>query len=192
MGEGKITQRLKLGITGGQGVGKSTFCAQLSKQLEEHGLGPVHFVPSVGDLLKRSGTPFGSEATSSSVLAIYAVHIERERLCPNDGIILMDRCAADALAYTYALALNSEVEVRLLRGLSYILAKDIDLIVHLEMTGIFDEKGLPHETPELRRLVAEQFSMVLRELERPSLSLNAASPTAFAEVEKMVRELIRN
>ena len=177
-----ISRSLKIGVTGGQGVGKSTFCASLAKALSLRTLEPVTILPSIGEGLKRQGIPYGSAASAESILAIYAAHLERMRRSSNGGIEILDRCAVDALCYTRALALNSTVEVSLLTELSHLMAGQLDLVVHLRMEGIFENSAATHETDELRRGVADQFGQALIDLKRPFHSIYAADDAQLSEV----------
>ena len=172
---------MTLAVTGGQGVGKTTFCKALACDLQARTSLPVDILPSIGEGLKRQGIPYGSAATSSSVLAIYAAHLERQRLAPSSGIIILDRCAVDALCYVRALGLNSAAEINLLVETSLMMARSIDFIFHLEMSGIFIETAATHETPELRKRVADLFPAALSELGRPYQSMYAASEYAINE-----------
>jgi len=185
-----ISGRVTIGITGAQGVGKSTFCQALAGVFTNTGLMSVHVLPSIGDSLKEQGVAFGSSATAESVLAIYSAHMHRERMAPKEGIILMDRCAADALCYTRALQLNSALEVSLLTEASHMMAKGLDLIVHLERRGIFEESSATHETPELRRRVAGLFPSVLEELGRPYRSIYSADKAELSTLSELVRTLV--
>lgn len=176
-------------MTGAQGVGKSTFCNTLARELKE--ACEVHVLPSIGEGLKKRGIPFGSAATSASVLAIYCAHLERERMSPQQGLIILDRCAADALCYTRSLAVNSDIEIGLLTETSHLMAKDLDLIIHLEMTGIFENSAATHESENLRSSVAANFPIVLKELASPFRSINAADEFAVRAVCDEIREIIR-
>lgn len=186
MGE-HIEGCLKIGITGAQGVGKSTFCEELATALREHMDAPTSILPSIGEGLRRQGISYGSAATAESVLAIYAAHLERAREAPISGIQLLDRCAVDALCYTRALGLNSAAEIRLLTEVSHAMAADLDFVVHLTMDGIFADSTASHETPELRRRVAAEFDKALADLSRPHCSIYAAAPGAVAQVVSEIR-----
>lgn len=186
MGE-PIERRLTIGITGAQGVGKSTFCEKLATALRQHMAAPISILPSIGEGLRRQGISYGSAATAESVLAIYAAHLERGREAPAGGIQLLDRCAVDALCYTRALGLNSAAEVRLLTEVSHAMAAELDFVVHLTMDGIFADSTASHETPELRRSVALEFEKALADLSRPHCSLYAAAPDAVAQAVSEIR-----
>ncbi len=175
-------RNLKIGVTGGQGVGKSTFCAKLHKALSARTSTPVSILPSIGEGLKRQGISYGSAASAESVLAIYTAHLERMRASSGIGIEILDRCAVDALCYTRALALNSATEQHLLTELSHLMAAQLDLVIYLRMEGIFTKSAATHETDELRRGVAAQFDQALSDLGRPFHSIYAADENEFSEV----------
>ena len=128
-----------VGITGAQGVGKSTFSRALRDALPAFCDTKIDLIDGLGQSVRELGIPVGSDSSAKSIAAIYIAHLRRQRLAPN-GIIILDRCAVDALAYVQCLNITSPVVTALYREVSALMLKELDLAVHLEMTGIFEEK----------------------------------------------------
>jgi predicted ATPase len=167
-----------VGITGGQGVGKSTFAAGLQSWLADASRADVTLVAGLGARLQASGVPFGSAADARSVAAIYCAHLERELALPV-GIVILDRCCVDALCYVRALRVTDPSLDALYRMISRAMARRLALAIHLEMTGIFSTTEARHETPELRRAVADDVCRVIAELDVEALTFEASRPGAL-------------
>lgn len=125
--------RLFVGVTGAQGVGKSTFAANLRMQLEQLIDVPIYLIDGLGEKLKNKNIPFGSAATPDSIAAAYSIHIQRELDAPS-GIIVLDRCIIDAIAYVRSLRVTSSQQTELFEVITRCRAADLDLLVHLQMT----------------------------------------------------------
>ncbi len=85
-----------IGVTGAQGVGKSTFCQALRNRLAEEG--PVILLDGLGDRLKLAGVPLGRHSDAATIAAVFAAHLDRETEA-GPGLAILDRCLVDALAY---------------------------------------------------------------------------------------------
>lgn len=167
-----------MGVTGGQGVGKSTFADGLRSWLVDARRANVTLVGGLGDSLRASGVPFGSAADARSVAAIYSAHLERELALP-EGIVILDRCCVDALCYVRALGVTDPSLDALYGMVSRTMARRLALAIHLEMTGIFSATVARHETPELRRAVADNVGRVIAELGVEALTFEASRPGAL-------------
>ena len=135
----------------------------------------------LGDRLKELGIPFGNAATADSVAAIYAAHLERELAAPN-GIVLLDRCGVDALAYVRCLSVNSSQELALYTALSATMCRSLDMVIHLKMEGIFTATNATHESEVLRPCVAREIARLIPTLPSPSISVYAADDKAIGTV----------
>ena len=175
---GRAGNTTVVGITGGQGVGKSTFAAGLRAWLTDAGQTDVTLVGGLGDRLRASGIPFGSAANAHSIAAIYCAHLERELALPV-GIVILDRCCVDALCYVRALRVTDKSLDALYGMISRVMARRLALVIHLEMTGIFSTTNACHETPELRSAVAEDIGRVIAELNVEACTLRASHPQAL-------------
>ncbi len=177
-------------VTGAQGVGKSTFCRGLATRLRDTGHEDVRLFDGLGEQLKTAGVPLGTASTPQTIFAVWASHLEREASV-STGMAVLDRCVVDALAYTRALNLNSALELRVLEQTAVIAAKRLLLVIHLEFTPFFLDKGRPHETPELRRLVADEILDVLSQMTVPRIHLRAEDPRSVDEACDAVWKMIK-
>jgi len=166
-----------VGITGAQGVGKTTFCNALAATLMAKTTAQVHLSPSIGGRLKELGIPLGSSASADSVAAVYRAHIDRN-LERNPGIVLFDRCAVDALAYVRALRVTSDAQTDMYERLTALLVRHLHLVIHLEMRGIFRTQHASHETTSLRADIAQLVPLIISELDLPSITIYAADTDA--------------
>ena len=167
-----------VGITGGQGVGKSTFAAGLRAWLVDAGQADVTLIGGLGDRLRAGSGPFGSAADAHSIAAIYCAHLERELTLPV-GIVILDRCCVDALCYVRALRVTDQSLDTLYGMISRTMARRLALVIHLKMTGVFSTTEARHETSELRRAVAEGVGRVIAELDVEALTFEASDPKAL-------------
>lgn len=166
-----------IAVTGAQGVGKSTFCARLVTALDS---AVPHDVYAVGGLRKRMealGLPFGSASITETIPAVFASHLERDREF-QAGIAVLDRCTIDALAYARCLNLAGPMHLRLYEAVTSFNAQAWSLVIHLELSTFFEQRGGDHETPELRLRVADEVSKIVDQLRRPTISVDAARPNA--------------
>lgn len=164
-------------VTGAQGVGKSTFCRRLQMRLQAEGRREVSLLDGLGDRIKALGIPLGSTSTTQTIAAVFTAHLEREAAAPK-GIVILDRCVVDAIAYTRSLGINSDVELRLYERVTALAATRLNLVVHLTCSPFFARRGADHETPVLRADVAERIVAILSELGVPRIDLDASSEDA--------------
>jgi hypothetical protein len=172
--------RFVVAVTGAQGVGKSTFCGHLLKRLHEFGRRDTTLLDGLGDRIEALGIPLGSISTPQTVAALFTAHLEREASIKS-GLIMLDRCVVDALAYTRALRINSEVEMRLYEQIANLAANRLNFVIHLGLSPFFVGKGGAHETPALRLKVAENIPIILADLKLSYLDLDAAMENAAAK-----------
>lgn len=130
----------------------------------------------------------GSASTSDSIAAVWTAHLERESTA-SDGIVLLDRCVIDALAYTRSLAVNSPIERRLYEAVAKTSFKRFGLVVHLTMSKYFVGKSAAHETPTLRANVAREITSILHTLGLRHLQLDAASSDAIEQAANAICEI---
>ena len=181
--------RFFVGVTGAQGVGKSTFCRNLHSQLQDAGRGDVRLLDGLGTSVAAMGVPLGSGSTPQTIIAVWTVHLEREAAAP-DGVIVLDRCIVDALAYTRALRLGSDLERRLFEQVAVLVSGRLAIVLHLRLSPFFLGKGAAHESPALRSEVAKEIDAVLRELRPRQLDLNADSDDAVDRAVRAVLEAL--
>lgn len=178
--------RFLIGVTGAQGVGKSTFSKRLTELMTYDSSAPVRLIPStLSAEMARLGFTFGSFASSESVLAIYSYHLKRGRECA-PGVSVLDRCVVDALAYVRCLKVTSNIETALLEDVSRLLFESLDFVVHLEMSGIFKISDATHENQQLREDVSRSIIQILSERHIPYITVDASDTNAL----KKVREAI--
>ncbi len=175
-------------ITGAQGVGKSTFCRNLQDRLRRTRQGEVHLLDGLGQRIRALGIPVGSASTRDSIAAVWTAHLEREATA-SDGLVLLDRCVIDALAYTHSLAVNSPVETWLYEAIARINSKQLRIVIHLTLSEYFTEKLAAHETPKLRADVARAIPLILHTLGVRHLHLDAASSNAIDGAADAIHEI---
>ncbi|MDO9369937.1 MAG: AAA family ATPase [Sphingopyxis sp.] len=165
-------------VTGGQGVGKSTFCRKLYEALKSADVQGVQVMDGLREQMDAMGIPLGSSATPQTIFAVWTAHLERQASAP-EGLILLDRCVVDALAYTRALQLGTPIERRLFEQVAYLAADRLDLVVHLRLSEFFRDKGGTHETPELRAKVVNEVRTIIPHLGLRSIELDAENERAI-------------
>lgn len=183
------SDRRLIGITGAQGVGKSTFAADILKELEGAGTSPICLMAGLGERMADLGIPLGSQATATTIPAVYAAHLERELAAPR-GITILDRCVVDALAYTRCLGVLGATDLRLYEAVSAVAARSLSLVIHLQLSPYFEPKGGSHESPDLRQRVAQELNDILEQISSPVISLDASNPSALAEAKTAVLQIV--
>lgn len=170
-------------------MGKSTFCERLLGCLNCRTNLPATVMRGLGMELKKRGIPYGSAATPDGIAAAYSIHIRRELDAPT-GIVILDRCIVDALAYVRSLALTSPLQTALYEDVSFARAQSLRLVIHLEMTGRFLTTTATHEAAELRTQVAREIPPILVQLNLRHLSLNAAEDNAVERAASAILALL--
>lgn len=162
-----------IAVTGAQGVGKSTFCLELQAKLAGLIDREVALLDGLGGRIAELGIPLGSTSEPRTIAAVFTAHLERESDAPT-GLVILDRCVVDALAYTRTLAVSSEVELRLFEQVAALAAKNLRLVIHLQLSPFFSDKGGAHETSELRGSVSARIPGILEELGLHKIEIDAA------------------
>lgn len=176
-----------VGVTGAQGVGKSSFCRRLIEDLQERKL-KVSLLDGLGDSVRSLGIPVGSGSTSDSIAAVFASHLRREREVACD-LNVLDRCVVDALAYVRVLNKTSAIQGKMYEELSKTMARSLNFVIHLRLSKTFEITSASHETASDRLAIATEIPLVIRDLGVPSLSIDAADPTALADAISELRSL---
>lgn len=174
-----------IAVTGAQGVGKSTFCTRLKALLDKQGLQPT-LLAGLGAALTAQGYVMGNKADERAVAAVVQEHLRREREAPN-GIVLLDRCLVDMLAYKRTLDVTpsplSEVYEEIVRA----VAPRLKLVVFLEMGDCFKISDASHEDARFRERIDTEIQAVIGELGLPTLSLDASMPDSLARATAAIR-----
>ncbi|MFC6049480.1 AAA family ATPase [Methylobacterium hispanicum] len=177
----KSNGSLFVAVTGAQGVGKSTFAQKIYEQTERLPSTTACLLNGLGQSIRAFGIPVGSAASADSIASVYAAHIERERKVKAD-IVVLDRCAIDALAYVRCLSKTSKSLSNLYEQVSASMFRNISLVVRLEKSGIFEQRKADHESDELRDCVDTQILSITKEYGLNTISLNAAVDGAIEQV----------
>ena len=172
-----MNKRCFVAITGGQGVGKSTFCRKLSSSLIAAGHKDVQLIEGLGERMAAMGIPLGSGATTQTIFAVWAAHLERQAEARN-GLIILDRCAIDALAYTRALRLGTLIERQLFEQVAKLASERLNLVINLRLTEFFRGKGGSHESSELREEVVTEINALISHLGVNAIELDAAKESS--------------
>lgn len=175
-------------ITGAQGVGKTTFATRLGEFIATRITCNVDVLGGLRERMEALGVNLGSASTAITIPAVYASQLERE-LDARPGLAILDRCVVDAIAYTRALKVTDNLQLRLYEAITSIAAKNILLVIHLQLTPFFEEKGGSHETRELRHEVAELIPDIITELRIPALHLDAALDDSLEEATRTILRL---
>lgn len=178
-----------IGVTGAQGVGKSTFCRNLVAALRSADLGRAELLDGIRASIQAMGVPFGSASTAETIFAVWTAHLERESSA-SDALVVLDRCCIDALAYTRVLNVSSDLELRLFNQVALLASDRLDLVIHLRLSPFFEDKGAAHETAELRAAVAREIAIVLDCARPQHLELDASSPDAIDTAIRTVHEML--
>jgi len=180
---------LFIGVTGAQGVGKSTFCRNFVAALRSGNRRGVTLLDGIRASIQAMGVPFGSESTSETIFAVWTAHLERESRI-SDAIVVLDRCCIDALAYTRVLNISTPLERRMFEQIAALACGRLDLVIHLRLSSFFENKGAAHETAELRAAVSREIGTVLGGVRARQLDLDAASADAIQTAVRTVGEML--
>lgn len=172
-------------ITGAQGVGKSTFCRELASTLRTMLGEDVLLLDDLGATVSAMGVPLGSSSTKQTISAVWTTHLEREDRAPG-GMVILDRCVVDALAYTRVLDLGTDLDRRLLEAVGRLASNRLSFVIHLTLSGFFADRGASHETPHHRQAVAQQIIHILADWPVPQVDVDAAEPGAVVRVAQIV------
>ncbi|WP_017958719.1 AAA family ATPase [Rhizobium leguminosarum] len=181
-------RKLFVGVTGAQGVGKSTFCTRLADELTRISAVQVTLLNGLGEDIRRKGITVGSAARADAVAAIYCAHLARARAASN-GIFIFDRCAVDALAYVRVLKNTGQVYARLYEEISWLMATQLDYVIHLQKQGIFEPINVTHETKEFRDEIAVEIPKIISDFNLKAAHVYAAEPGAVSEATYVLAEL---
>ena len=182
--------RIFIGVTGAQGVGKSTFCMKLRNELVTRTSKDVALMDGLGAQIRALGFRVGSGSDTQSVAAVFAAHMLRERTAPA-GFVILDRCAIDALAYVRSLDLNTDVERMMYEEIARCMVGGLTLAVHLQMSATFASGHAAHETLFLRGRIADAILKIIGEFAVPSMSIDAAAPDCVNEVATEILRIVR-
>jgi thymidylate kinase len=178
--------RFFVGVTGAQGVGKSTFCNALSRRIEQSGL-TCALLAGLGEAIRKDGYSLGAEAKENAVLAVMTAHLRRQREAP-PGIVVLDRCPIDMLAYIRALSLPSGELQSLGAELVSLFVSAAGAVVYLQMGPLFKNSRATHEPSPFRLSVDQHIQAILREMGGDVISVDAGQPTS---VDVVVAEVMR-
>lgn len=181
-------RQLVIVVTGAQGVGKSSFCQKLFGRISDQTELTVELLDGLGDKVKASGVPVGSHSTADTIAAIFAAHIERERLAKST-VVLQDRCLVDALAYLRLLKLTTPAQTELCEEIAKALVPRITLIIHLTLSPTFEKTTATHETPELRISMAALIPQIISEFDVAVLNIDASESGAVEEAMARISSL---
>jgi predicted ATPase len=170
-----------VGVTGAQGVGKSTFCTKLTAVLTGQTTENVALVDGLGAQIRALGYKVGIGADTQSVAAVFGAHMFRERTAPA-GLVILDRCAIDALAYVRSLDVNTDIERMMYEEIARRMSERLALVVHLQMSATFADGHAAHESLILRHRIASAVPEIIREFAVPSISIDAADPESVNKV----------
>lgn len=183
------TNKITIGITGGHGVGKTTFCRALLPMVELNTSSSVELLEGLGDHARRRGIIVGSSANEESVLAIVAAHVERERKAMSI-VTIYDRCLADALAYTRALKVTQPSATYLIEEVAYSGLDKLDFLIHLRLSEAFLSKRKEHETESFRMSVELELNRIFDEHAGNKIRLDAADASSLLQALDLIREKI--
>jgi len=155
--------KLRVAVTGAQGVGKTTLARDLFAICRAHSGVSCDILQGIGQRVKEAGYSLGSAATASTVYAFAAEHLRRERTCRAE-LLIQDRCLIDLLAYVRVLGLLEEPALRLLQEATLTSLIAIDLILFVPLCDALRDTGTTVETPEFRARIDAAIPAVAREL----------------------------
>lgn len=170
-------KRFFVAITGAQGVGKSTFSRELASILRTTLGEDVLLLDDLGATVAAMGVPLGSSSTTQTISAVWTTHLEREDGAPG-RLVLLDRCVVDALAYTRVLDLGTDLDQRLFEAVARLSSSRLSLVIHLQLSDFFADRGASHETPQHRQAVARQIIRILADWHVPKVEVDAAAEDA--------------
>jgi predicted ATPase len=184
-GEDPHAKRFLVGVTGAQGVGKSTFCSALADRLNQRDGLPCTVLAGLGAAVKERGYVLGSGANQEGVLAVMGAHLTRQRLAP-DGIVVLDRCPIDMLAYVRTLNLDNGPLLELATEIAHLFVSEATTIIYLQISDLFVRSPAGHETNEFRLGIDRSISEVLSDLAADPVRVCADDPGAMDRVCKVI------
>lgn len=165
-------------VTGAQGVGKSTFCNALRDALAAQGH-RVTLLAGLGAALSAQGFVMGKMADERAVAAVAREHLRREREAP-EGIVILDRCLIDMLAYVRTLGVTPPPLSDVYEELVKAVTPRLKLLVFLEKSEAFEVSSAQHEDVVFRDRIDREIQAVLSELPLQILSLDAADSRSLS------------
>lgn len=154
---------LRVGVTGAQGVGKSTLARQLFERCEAIYPGTCDHLPSLGAEVAQRGFPLGSSVTAESLAAFAAAHVRRER-GSYKPITILDRNLLDLTAYARVSMAASEALLELLYELCCSYSTRYQLIVFVPMIPELAENPARHESAEFRQKIDREIPALAKVL----------------------------
>lgn len=169
-------ETILVAVTGAQGVGKSTFCSAVLASLRASDR-QVHLISGLGEKLTAQGYRLGKSADEAAVAAVVLEHLTRERTAP-PGIVILDRCLIDMLAYVRTLKVTHPPLLDVYEEIVRTLAPKIRLVLFLEMSEQFRVSSAEHEDAEFRSAIDAEVKSIISQLGMNTLSLDAADGMA--------------
>lgn len=157
-------KQFRLAVTGGQGVGKTTFVNRLMSLFNERGVAATR-VPSISEVIDKQKHRLGSQAGEGAVLAVCDAHMARALNCYSGRVLVFDRCAADMLAYIELLRVTPDNYNPHFEQLSRVLLRDLDLVCYLSMPAWAIANPAPHEGDEFRGEISDRVRGILNRLD---------------------------
>lgn len=183
-----VGKSVRIGVTGAQGVGKSTFCNKLHSSLLAVESRPIYLLNGLGNSIRALGFEVGSAAGGDSIAAVFAAHIKRE-VNAKHGLNILDRCVVDALAYVRVLQKTSPALDALYEQVSALSAASLSLVIHCEMSARFQTTLATHETDSDRAAIAREIPKIITELAIPRLCIDASSEADLERAVAAIRGL---
>jgi len=183
-----VKQRHFIGITGSQGVGKSTFCRALYDSVRSQTQNTVELLSDLGAQVRSRGIPVGINSNIDTIAAVFTAHLTRERTS-SASIVILDRCLVDALAYTRALDITSQAYTSLFEEIFKTKTSILSLVIHLELSSTFSRHNANHETQELRQSIDSIIPSVINENGLNYISMDAAQGDAITRATKEILAL---
>ena len=178
-------KRTFIAVTGAQGVGKSTFCRHLGQKLEDRGV-HVTLLGGLGAALKAQGYVMGDKADDRTVAAVVQEHLRREREAPS-GIVILDRCLVDMLAYVRTLGVTPRPLLDVYEEVVKAMTPRLQLVVFLEMSDAFKVSRATHEDAVFRERIDREIKAVLQEL---ALPMQAFDASGFGSLERAIAAIL--
>src|SRR6266436_2795354 len=119
-----------IAFTGGQGSGKTT----LARAVSDHLAPRATLLEGISRTVASRGLPLGEAASLETILDFAREHLLRERLAPQTGVVVLDRCLLDLSAYATVLGFPPVI-VGLLDELTLVSLRQMRAVFYVPIAG---------------------------------------------------------
>ncbi|MCX6751767.1 MAG: ATP-binding protein [Candidatus Nomurabacteria bacterium] len=170
--------KMKIAITGAQGVGKTTLAKQINKDYPD-----FKILPEAARLAKESGYNLDQTATAETELWLIAKQIELEN---GEGKWVADRCGIDILAYIHHLFSEESDLIEFATKTLVPKFSNYDLVLYLP-SGEFsiEDDGVRTTDIKFQQDIDQRIRDILEKHEIPFIKIVGTPEERLAKVKNL-------